>query len=111
MGLRIINTNTIAYEDTFSLKNIIINELLAINYSVYTGKTYKSEVDFIAIKNGKKCFIQVTYMLSSNNSIEREFGAFKPISDCSPKYVMSLEKLDMSQNGIAHIKIIEFSAL
>lgn len=108
MGLRIINTNTINYEDTFFLENIIFNELLARGYSVYTGKTYKSEVDFIAIKNGKKCFIQVTYMLSSNNTIEREFGAFKPISDCSPKYVMSLDKLDMSRNGIAHINIIDF---
>ena len=75
---------------------------------VANGKTYKSEVDFIAIKNGKKCFIQVTYMLSNNNTIEREFGAFKPISDCSPKYVMSLDKLDMSRNGIAHINIIDF---
>ena len=108
MGLRIINTNTIDYEDTFFLENIIFNELLARGYSVYTGKTYKSEVDFIAIKNGKKCFIQVTYMLSNNNTIEREFGAFKPISDCSPKYVMSLDKLDMSRNGIAHINIIDF---
>ncbi len=108
MGLRIIDTNTIDYEDTFFLENIIFNELLARGYSVYTGKTYKSEVDFIAIKNGKKCFIQVTYMLSNNNTIEREFGAFKPISDCSPKYVMSLDKLDMSRNGIAHINIIDF---
>ncbi len=108
MGLRIINTNTIDYEDTFFLENIIFNELLARGYSVYTGKTYKSEVDFIAIKNGKKCFIQVSYMLSTNNTIEREFGAFKPISDCSPKYVMSLDKLDMSRNGIAHINIIDF---
>ena len=108
MGLRIINTNTIDYEDTFFLENIIFNELLARGYSVYIGKTYKSEVDFIAIKNGKKCFIQVTYMLSSNNTIEREFGAFNPISDCSPKYVMSLDKLDMSRNGIAHINIIDF---
>lgn len=108
MGLRIINTNTINYEDTFFLENIIFNELLSRGYSVYTGKTYKSEVDFIAIKNGKKCFIQVSYMLSTNNTIEREFGAFKPISDCSPKYVMSLDKLDMSRNGIAHINIIDF---
>ncbi len=108
MGLRIINTNTIDYEDTFFLENIIYNELSARGYSVYTGKTYRSEVDFIAIKNGKKCFIQISYMLSSNNTIEREFGAFKPISDCSPKYVMSLDKLDMSRNGIAHINILDF---
>ena len=108
MGLRIINTNTINYEDTFFLENIIYNELLARGYTVLAGKTYKSEVDFIAIKDGKKCFIQVSYFLSSKTTIEREFGAFSPISDSSPKYVMSLDKLDMSQNGIAHINIIDF---
>lgn len=108
MGLRIINTDTINYKDTFFLENIIYNELLARGYTVLAGKTYKSEVDFIAIKEGKKCFIQVSYFLSSKTTIEREFGAFSPISDSSPKYVMSLDKLDMSQNGIAHINIIDF---
>lgn len=108
MGLRIINTNTINYEDTYFLENIIFNELLIRGYNVYTGKTYKGEVDFVAIKDGKKCFIQVAYLLASKETINREFGAFKAISDFSPKIVMSLDKLDMSRNGIAHINIVDF---
>ena len=108
MGLRIINTNTINYEDTYFLENIIFNELLIRGYNVYTGKTYKGEVDFVAIKDGKKCFIQVAYLLASKETIDREFGAFKAISDFSPKIVMSLDKLDMSRNGIAHINIVDF---
>jgi hypothetical protein len=108
MGFRTINTNTINYEDTFFLENIIYNELLTQGFTVFTGKTYKSEVDFVAIKNGKKCFIQVSYLLSSTKTIEREFGAFSPITDASPKYVLSLDKIDMSNRGIAHVNIVDF---
>ncbi|MEE1230554.1 MAG: ATP-binding protein, partial [Phascolarctobacterium sp.] len=75
---------------------------------VYVGKTYKGEIDFVAIKDGKKCFIQVAYLLASQMTIDREFGAFKPITDASPKYVLSLDKIDMSQNGITHLNIIDF---
>ena len=108
MGFRTINTNTINYEDTFFLENIVYNELLTQGFTVFTGKTYKSEIDFVAIKNGKKCFIQVSYLLASESAIEREFGAFSPITDASPKYVLSLDRLDMSRNGIAHMNIVDF---
>ncbi len=108
MGLRIINTNYIDFEDTFFLENVIYNELLSRDYEVFTGKTYKGEIDFVAIKDGKKCFIQVAYLLSNKATIEREFGAFSPINDSSPKYVLSLDKIDMSRDGIAHINIIDF---
>lgn len=108
MGLRIIQTNTLHFEDTFFLENIIYNELIVRDYEVFVGKTYKGEVDFVAIKGNKKCFIQVAYLLASQATINREFDAFSPISDASPKYVLSLDKMDMSRNGIAHINIIDF---
>lgn len=108
MGLRIIQTNTVHFEDTFFLENIIYNELIVRDYEVFVGKTYKGEVDFVAIKGNKKCFIQVAYLLASQATIDREFDAFSPISDASPKYVLSLDKMDMSRNGIAHINIIDF---
>lgn len=108
MGLRIIQTNTLHFEDTFFLENIIYNELIVRDYEVFVGKTYKGEVDFVAIKGNKKCFIQVAYLLASQATIDREFDAFSPISDASPKYVLSLDKMDMSRNGIAHINIIDF---
>ena len=108
MGHRIINTNYIDFEETFFLENVIYNELISRDYEVFTGKTYKGEIDFVAIKNGKKCFIQVAYLLTNKTTIDREFKAFSPISDASPKYVFSLDKIDMSRDGIAHINIIDF---
>lgn len=108
MGFRTINTNTINYEDTFFLENIIYNELLTRGYTVFAGKTFKGKIDFVAIKGGKKCFIQVTYLLASEETIKREFGAYSSITDASPKYVMSLDKIDLSHDGIVHLNIIDF---
>ena len=108
MGFRTINTNTINYEDTFFLENIIYNELLTRGYTVFAGKTYKGEIDFVVIKGGKKCLIQVSYLMPTESIIQREFGAYSRITDASPKYVMSLDKIDMSHDGIIHLNIIDF---
>ena len=108
MGFRTIHTNTINFEDTFFLENVIYNELISRGYTVFAGKTHKGEVDFVVIKNGKKCFIQVSYLLVNETTIKREFGAYAKITDASPKYVMSLDKIDMSHDGIIHVNIIDF---
>lgn len=88
-----------------ALENLVYNELVYRGYDVKIGKTYKGEIDFVAMKNGKKCFIQVAYLLSSKEVIEREFGAFASIKDASPKYVLSLDEYDLSKDGIVHLNI------
>lgn len=88
-----------------ALKNLVYNELIYRGYDVKIGKTYKGEIDFVAIKDNKKCFIQVTYMLISDDVIEREFGAYKSVRDSSPKYVLSLDDIDMSKDGVIHLNI------
>ena len=75
---------------------------------MFTGKTYKGEIDFVVIDGRKKCFIQVAYYLGSRETIERESGAFKPISDAAPKYVFSLDRFDYSRDGIAHVNIADY---
>ena len=107
-GFRMINTNLVNFEDTFFLENIIYNELISRGYEVFTGKTYKGEVDFVVIDGRKKCFIQVAYYLNNPETIKREFGAFAPISDAAPKYVLSLDRFDYSRDGIGHINIVDF---
>lgn len=107
-GFRTINTNTINYDDSFFLENIIYNELKTRRYTVFAGKTKTGEIDFVAIKDGKKCFIQVSYLLASETTIQREFGAYSKITDASPKYVMSLDRIDLSHDGITHINIIDY---
>ena len=91
-----------------ALENLVYNELIYRGYDVKIGKTYKGEIDFVAMKDNKKCFIQVAYMLISDDVIEREFGAFKSVRDSSPKYVLSLDDIDMSKDGITHLNIEEW---
>lgn len=107
-GMRIVNTNGNSFDLGRYLENLVCVELLSRGYEVYIGKTYKGEVDFVAIKNERKCFIQVSYIMESEETIEREFGAFSCIKDPSPKYVMSLDRFDMSRDGITHINIEDF---
>ena len=107
-GMMFINTNSIGIRDTFFLETPVYQELISRGYEVYVGETYRSEVDFIAVKDGKKCFIQVTYLLADEKTMDREFGAFSPIRDNSPKYVLSLDRLDMSRDGIIHYNIIDY---
>lgn len=107
-GFRTIKSNSNNYNRGKSLENLVCIELLSRGYNVYVGKTYKGEVDFVAVKNGKKCFIQVSYIMESEETVNREFSALSPIKDASPKYVISLDKIDMSRNGITHINLIDF---
>jgi uncharacterized protein len=107
-GMRRVSTNSNAFDVGRYLENLVCIELLSRDYEVFVGKTYKGEVDFVAIKNGKKCFMQVSYIMESQETIEREFGAFSCIKDPSPKYVLSLDKIDMSRDGVTHLNIEDF---
>lgn len=107
-GMSFINTNSINIRDTYFLESLVYQELISRGYEVYVGETYLGEVDFVAIKNGKKCFIQVSYLMADPKTVKREFDAFSPIKDQSPKYVLSLDSLDMSHDGIVHYNIIDY---
>lgn len=90
------------------LENIVYMELLRRGYTVCIGKNNSLEVDFTAEKNGKKEYYQVAYLLASEETIQREFGAFRGIDDNYPKYVLSLDELDFSRDGYIHLNIREF---
>ena len=90
------------------LENIVYVELLRRGYQVYVGKVESKEIDFIGEKQGQKIYIQVSYLLASNETIEREFGVYSLVKDNYPKYVVSLDEFDFSQNGIKHMNIRDF---
>lgn len=109
VGIRMALGNAYDYDDTFALEAVIYNELLTRGYEVYYGKLRdNSEIDFVAMKNGKKCFIQVAYVINSQEVKDREYGAFDTITDGSPRYVLSLDQFDSSTNGATHLYIIDF---
>ena len=90
------------------IENIVYNELISRGYDVKIGSHCNSEIDFIAIKDGKKEYYQSCYMLSDDSIIDREFNAFNNIEDNYPKYVISMDKIDQSRDGIIHKNIIEW---
>ena len=90
------------------LENIVCLELLRRNFKVFVGKKGDTEIDFIAEKQGKKIYVQVAYLLASEETIKREFSVFNSVKDSFPKYVVSMDDFDFSQNGIIHKNIKDF---
>lgn len=90
------------------LENIVGLELLRRGYQVYVGRVDTREVDFVGEKNGEKLYVQVCYLLASEETIQREFGVYDDIRDNYPKYVVSMDTLNMSRNGIKHRNVREF---
>ena len=109
LGIAQIKNNNPEFKSYVVLENIVYNELINRDYEVYIGKTKNGEVDFLVKKDGDIKYIQVTYEMKGNEStIEREFGAYKSIEDNYPKYVISLDKIDLSRDGIIHLNLIDF---
>lgn len=90
------------------LENIVYLELLRRGYVVTVGKVGDKEVDFICESQGNRLYIQVAYLLASEETIQREFGVYERVRDNYPKYVLTLDEFDMSRDGINHRNIRDF---
>ncbi len=93
------------------LENIVFMELLRRGYAVNTGRVGEKEIDFVASKANEKIYIQVTYLLASESTKEREFNVYNSVKDSWPKYVVSMDEIDMSRDGIKHKNIRDFLLL
>ena len=105
--MKIMNTNKRPQMGAY-LENIVYNELLSRGYDVKVGSLENGEIDFIATRANEKIYIQVAFILADDNVIDREFGAFDNVNDHYPKYVISTDTFDMSQNGIIHKNVIDW---
>ena len=90
------------------IENIVYMELLRRGYEITIGKVDNLEVDFVCKKQNKPIYIQVSYMLASEETIEREFKPLKNILDNYPKYVITMDDVDMSHEGIQHLNLVDF---
>ncbi len=90
------------------LENLIYMEMLRRGYTVTVGKVADKEIDFIGERQNEKIYIQVAYLLASEETIAREFGVYNQVQDNFPKYVVTMDELDMSRDGIKHRNIREF---
>lgn len=90
------------------LENIVYLELLRRGYVVTVGKVGDKEIDFICESQGNRLYIQVAYLLASEETIQREFGVYERVRDNYPKYVLTLDEFNMSRDGIKHRNIRDF---
>ncbi len=91
-----------------TLENIVYIELISRGYDVKIGKIKDKEIDFIAKKGNQLYYYQVSYIMGDEKTRQREFCVYKTIKDNFPKYVLSMDLIDFSQDGIIHKNIIDF---
>lgn len=102
----------LGYGTGYLLENLVYLDLLRSGYDVYVGSVKDKEVDFVAIKNDRTIYVQVTYMLIDEQTIEREYAPLEHIADNYEKVVVSLDDLQLpSRNGIRHVRAWELSMM
>ena len=108
LGFFHLKKNRVKDEYNYMMETLCYNELVSRGYQVYVGKTYKGEIDFIATRGDEKIYVQAAYLLADETVAEREFGAYRVIQDNYPKYVISMDKIVSSREGIIHMNVIDF---
>lgn len=103
---------TMGYRDRMIggiLENVVFLELKRKGYHVHIGKLGTKEIDFIAERHGEKIYVQVTYKLENQQTVEREFLSLLSINDQYPKYVVSMDEFwKETVEGIKHLHIADF---
>lgn len=82
--------------------------LLSRGFQVQVGRINNQEIDFIATRQDKTEYYQVSYLLSSEETRSREFGVYRLVKDNYPKCVLSMDTIYFSQEGIIHKYLPDF---
>lgn len=91
------------------LENLVYHHLVINNYEVYIGKHGDKEIDFVALKNDEKIYIQVAYLIIDEATHQREFGNLLSIPDNCRKIVLSMDETATGHyKGIEHTSIRNF---
>lgn len=92
------------------MENVVYKHLARLGYTVYVGQLQKAEIDFVAERPEGTIYVQVTYLLASEDTVDREFGNLKQIRDNHPKYVVSMDRTYGHTNvdGIKHVHLRDF---
>ena len=91
------------------LENVVYLELLRRGYDVYIGKIGSAEIDFMAVKQENKLYIQITERIEREETEQREYGRLLSIADNYPKYVLRTDEFaGGNYMGIKTMHIADF---
>ena len=92
-----------------SLENVVYLELCRRGYTVNVGKSGSGEIDFVAVRQNEKLYVQVTQELRSPKTEKREFERLLEIHDNYPKYVLTTDEFSGGNyEGIKTMHIADF---
>lgn len=107
-GIRTVLTSNDSRNLGFILENLVYLELRRQGHRVFVGQEGELEVDFVIENQGQRIYIQVALSILDETTAEREFKPLMQLDDNYPKYVMSLDTIDVSRSGIKHISAESF---
>lgn len=93
------------------MENVVWNHLRGQGFEVTVGLLRAGEIDFVATKADKRIYVQVTYLLASEETVQREFGNLAAIKDNYPKFVVSMDPMGggfSEYPGIRHVRLRDF---
>lgn len=92
------------------LENAVYLHLVRLGFDVTVGCLQKAEIDFVAKRRNKVVYVQAAYLLTSTETVKREFGNLRMIQDNYPKYVVSMDDLyaETDYEGIIHLHLRKF---
>jgi len=91
------------------MENIVFMHLLICGYEIRIGVLGENEIDFVCQKQNETMYVQVAYLITNENTIQREYGNLLKIKDNYPKYVISMDEFQgNTYKGIRHLHLMEF---
>jgi predicted AAA+ superfamily ATPase len=108
-GLRNMILGTSNKDVGYQIENIVYLELLRRGYTVNIGKSGRdTEVDFVAVRDKKTEYYQISTTVLDENTLKRELGSFNHVKDNYPKFLITLDDFKFDYNGIQHINLIDW---
>jgi len=91
-----------------TLEAVVYREFLRRGYQVTIGRVKEKEVDFVCQCATERLYVQVAYVMATEETQDREFSALRVVPDQYPKLVLSMDRIDLSSNGIVHRYLPDF---
>ena len=89
------------------IENVVYNELVSRGYAVTVGKKGGKEIDFVVTDGMRKAYIQTVYLMPTSDVVDREEGPLLAMKDGFPKYIVSMDPITVSNNGIIRLNLTE----